>query len=203
MQQRRSAENNYSFKKWKTPLGWGKSSYLYHILQVGNKVHFFFLKSGSKDKTYVMTIPLYYPYRVYADVSDLGQIRGQFRFDGKKVKRNPKGGWKLVGKNFFNVIQNGRPLSKEVERYDKKISQYMIVSYDQWIEFTSCPPIWHAYDTTDFVKLFDLYTSKRCEGFTYWIYKEKERRKRKGQKMNRSGLFSRLRFATVKFKFDD
>lgn len=173
----------YQFQKWKTPLVNAEQIDLWSVLYVANKVHFIF-RGGSRKRrswyrAYVMTIPRWYPYRFYEEKYAFRYLLPKFNFTRANKDGNYRGTWVLQGKNFFNTIENGKALSCEIQKITKnRVKQYLIVTTDDWVEFTSCPPIWTVHNKFSISDLLVHYNSKRGESFWYEVCLDKVRKKR-------------------------
>lgn len=158
--------------KWKTPLSEAQQIYFWHMLSVGDKLHFFF--TSVEKKIHVMTIPVYCPYRIYTADMALDIFGEKCHFHPRKIK-STVGTWIEKNKKIFNAIQKGQPLSYQFRKTTEEIDQYLIVTNSDWIEFTAYQPLWQSYASNNFnfKKLMDRYMSKRSESFLYQEAKEK------------------------------
>ncbi|MFZ4405161.1 MAG: hypothetical protein ACOYOK_13755 [Pseudobdellovibrionaceae bacterium] len=137
-------------------------------------------------RTYILTLPEYVPYRLHEKKFAANTLGKKCKFNGVDPDAKKTGTWKLQGKKFFNVIQKGQALCHEVRNEYKDLSQYLIVTDEDWLEFVSCRPLWTIHNTTEMTDLLNILVEKKTEGFSYWMAAEEKRNQRNLKRRKKS-----------------
>lgn len=143
-------------ERWKTPVSSTWSLYLEAVLQTVSHTHFFFFKDdekfpkASKVKNFenkrrdihVLTIGRNLPYRLTEEGYAHPCITKYLPM-GRRKRRKPFRTWRLWGTSFIKELDEGYALSGYANKRNENLSEYLIITGDEWIEFIAGIPRWN------------------------------------------------------------